>query len=258
MAANGTNGNAKMACAAARVGDFNNIHVRKAYKATINSSHIELQSALLGAESTGVFFAREVFDELLAIAVNYKDKNAIGAIAQAAIRESVQSSDVLRFQEILFLLCAGRPETAEGRGNLMLACVPEALHSADAAILAALLRYKIVPAWDIAECGDFELVCEAIARSDPAPDIARPTVQGLAWIHRVCTKDTEDLPDRLELIACRFAALLRACEQRGGAPGQLAAVFRGVGQPKQLAKMCVKHGAQNAKNGTLRPAATPK
>jgi len=223
-----------------RIHDFNNILVRRAYKATVNSKHIELQSVLLSVEEAGVFFAREVFDELLAIALNYKDKNAISAIAQAAIRESVQSSDALRFQEIMFQLCEGRPETTEGRDNLMRACTPAALHSADAAILAALLRYKIVPTWDTAECNNFELVCATFAQGGPAPNIARPTVQGLTWMHKVCTKGTEDAPDRLGLLTWRFDTLLRACELHGGAPCQLATLYRGVGSAGQLAKMCVK------------------
>lgn len=236
--------------ARARICDFNNPLVRRAYKATIGSSHIELQSTLLSAEGAGAFFAREVLDELLSIALNYKDKNAIILIAQAAIRESVQSSDALRFQEILFLLCDGRPETAEGRDNLARACTAEALHSADAAILAALLRYKIVPAWDFTDCGKFELICDAIARGGPMPDVVRPTVRGLIWVHEVCSKDTEDAPDRVKLIAQRFDRLLRVCEQRGGEPGRLAALYRGVGRSEQLAKMCIKQAT--------RPAATPK
>jgi hypothetical protein len=223
--------------------DFNNPLVRRAYKATINSNHIELQTVLLNVERTGVFFAREVFDELLAVAVNYKDKNAIGPIAQAAIRESVQSADVLRFQEILFQLCDGRPETTEGRANLKLACTIEALYGADEVLLTALLRYKIVPSWDVSDCSNFEIICATISMGGPVPEIVRPTLQGLAWVRAVCADGTEHEPDRVQLIAGRFDSLLRACEQRGGEPRKLAILYRGVGSIGQLAKMCVNEAA---------------
>ncbi len=223
--------------------DFNNILVRKAYSATITSNHIELQSALLSAEGASAFFARKMFDELLAIALNYKDKTATSHIAQAAIRESVQTSDVFRFQEILFQLCAGRPETTEGRDNLMRACTPAALRDADTTILLALLRYKIAPTWDVTDCGVFEVICSSITMGGPIPDIVRPTWQGLAWFRAVCTKDTEKSADRLDLIGWRFETLLRACEQRGGAPRQLAILWRGVGNVGQIAKMCIEKPA---------------